>query len=42
MARGVVSDPLRGEPMKVVHESFLQGERLRPSKQSTMNSRLPK
>jgi hypothetical protein len=34
--------PLRVKPMKVVLESFLLEERLRPLKQSVMNSRLPK
>jgi hypothetical protein len=37
-----VGGPLCGEPMKVVPESSLLGERLRPPKQSVMNSRLPK
>jgi hypothetical protein len=34
--------PMWLEHMKVVFESFLVGERLRPSKQSAMKSRLPK
>jgi hypothetical protein len=33
---------MRAEPMKAVPESFLLGEKLRPPKQSVMNSRLPK
>jgi hypothetical protein len=42
MAHNRVGGPLRGEPMKVELKSFLLGERLRPVKQSAMNSRLPK
>jgi hypothetical protein len=34
--------PLLVEPMKAAPESFLLGERLRPPKQSTMNSMLLK
>jgi hypothetical protein len=36
------SDLLQVEPMKVAPESFLLGERLKPSKQSVMNSWFPK
>jgi hypothetical protein len=42
MARSGDGGPLRVEPTKAAPESFLLGERLRPPKQSTMNSRLPK
>jgi hypothetical protein len=42
MARNGDGGPLRVEPMKAAPESYLLGERLRPLKQSTMNSRLPK
>jgi hypothetical protein len=42
MARSGDGDPPQVEPMKVVFESFLLRERLRPPKQSAMNSRLPK
>jgi hypothetical protein len=42
MAHIEVGGPLWGESMKVMLESFLLGERLRPPKQSAMNSRLPK
>jgi hypothetical protein len=42
MAHSGVGGPLQGEPMKATSESFLLGERLRPSKQSAMNSKAPK
>jgi hypothetical protein len=37
-----IGGPLWVEPMKVAPESFLMGERLKPLKQSALNSRLLK
>jgi hypothetical protein len=42
MAHRGDGDLLWVEPMMVAPELFLLGERLRPPKQSTMNSKLPK
>jgi hypothetical protein len=42
MARSGDGGPQWVEPMKAMPESFLMGERLKPLKQSAMNSRLPK
>jgi hypothetical protein len=42
MARGEDGGPQRVDTMAMVFEPSHQGERLKPSKQSTLNSRLPK
>jgi hypothetical protein len=42
MARGEDGGPQRVDTMAMVFEPSLQGERLKPSKQSALNSRLPK
>jgi hypothetical protein len=42
MAHNGDGGPLRVEPMKVASKPSLQGERLRPPKQSKINSMLPK
>jgi hypothetical protein len=42
MAHSGDDSPPRAEPMMMAYESSPMGERLRPPKQSVMNSRLPK